>query len=202
MKNKHAILTGGKGKNERVENDLYETPEFFVNELLKKEKFNIDILEPACGNGRISKTLIQNGYNVYSTDIIQRNYICEKKDFISDHFEQNKYDIITNPPYCLMYEFIIKASLTAKNKFAFVGRIQLLEGLTRYNDIYKNGINNFGLKTVLCSVKRLNFIQKSSFKNTSAMMSAWFIFEKNYKDLPKIDWVNFNNQCNNLFNFY
>lgn len=34
------------------------------------------------------------------------------------------------------------------------------------------------------------------------MMSAWFIFEKNYEDLPKIDLINFNNhnnQCNTLF---
>ena len=65
MQKKHRILLGGSGNNARVENDLYETPEFFVNELLKKETFNNNILEPACKNGRISKTLIENNYNVH-----------------------------------------------------------------------------------------------------------------------------------------
>lgn len=191
-KKKHRMLLGGSGNNARVENDLYETPEFFVNELLKKETFNNNILEPACGNGRISKTLIENNYNVYSTDLIKRSFECEQKDFLISEFESNKYDIITNPPYALMFEFMQKASIVAKDKFAFVGRIQLLEGVKRYNDIYINGINSFKLKKVLVSVKRLNFISTSSFhkKHTSAMTTCWFVFEKNYNDLPQMDWIN------------
>jgi hypothetical protein len=192
MKNKHTILLGGSGDSERVENDLYETPEFFTDELLKKETFHNNILEPACGNGRISKTLIEHNYNVYSTDLIKRDFECEQKDFLTSDFESNKYDIITNPPYALMFEFIQKASIVAKNKFAFVGRIQLLEGVKRYNYVYKRGINGFKLKKVLVSVRRLNFISTSSFINqhTSAMTTCWFVFEKNYNDLPQVDWIN------------
>jgi len=190
MTNKHATLLGAGTKQQRIENDLYETPEFFVNELLKKESFNHDILEPACGNGRISKTLIKNGYNVHSSDLIKREFECEEKDFLNSSFEINKYDIITNPPYCLMFEFIHKASLIAKNKFAFVGRVQLLEGIQRYDKVYKNGINGFKLSKVLCSVKRLNFVSEKDFNHTSAMMTCWFTFEKGYNHLPQIDWIN------------
>ena len=189
VQNKQLTLLG-VGKSQRIENDLYETPEFFVNELLKHKNFDKNILEPACGNGKISSTLITAGYNVYSADIIKRNYPCNIKNFITDDFEYKKYDIITNPPYSLMSEFINKASFVAKNKFAFVGRIQLLEGINRYNNFYKNGINDFRLKKVICSVKRLNFISNKEFNHTSAMMSAWFVFERQYTGKPVIEFCN------------
>ena len=194
MENKSTMHLGGSGNNERIPLDLYETPEFFIKELLKYEQFDNNILEPCCGNGRISKTLIDNNYNVRSCDIVKRSYECEERDFL-DNFnpiESSIYDIVTNPPYSLMNKFIYQATLIAKNKFAFVGRIQLLESTSRYNLIYKEGCNGFRLKKILVSTKRLQFItEDAKFRNGSPMCSCWFIFERNYSGDAIIKWVNF-----------
>lgn len=180
---------GGKGVNERVPFDLYETPEFFVEDLLTKESFYSNVLEPACGNGRISKTLTKAGYQVHSSDIMVRDYPCEVQDFLSSNFKKDRYDIVTNPPFKLMHQFLEKSTQIAKNKIAIVGRVNLLEGVQRYHDWYENGINGFRLKKVLISSRRLNYIS-IRFSQNSAMMSCWFIFAKGYSDLPTIDWVN------------
>jgi len=29
------------------------------------------------------------------------------------------------------------------------------------------------------------------YENQSPMMSAWFVFEKEYKNLPCMDWINY-----------
>lgn len=59
---------------EREENDFYATDPNAVQLLLYKENFNKSILEPCCGQGHISETLKNYGYNVISSDIINRGY--------------------------------------------------------------------------------------------------------------------------------
>src|ERR1039457_4486526 len=71
----------GDGKN-RKENDFYATPPYAVQALLDKEQFIGNILEPACGEGHISKVLINNNYKVDSFDLIDRGYGA-KQDFLT-----------------------------------------------------------------------------------------------------------------------
>lgn len=61
---------------ERQKNDYYATDPFIVRQFLKETniKLNNNILEPCCGQGHISKVLEEFGYNVTSTDLIDRNY--------------------------------------------------------------------------------------------------------------------------------
>lgn len=190
--NKHVKLLGSNYNKNRVELDLYETPTYFTEWLLKKEKFNQDVLEPCCGNGKISQVLLSHGYNVKSSDILKRNFECDEVNFLQSDFEKNKYDIVTNPPYSVSLEIIKKATFVAKNKIAIVGRIQLLEGQKRYSTLYKNGFNGFRLSKVYPSVKRVGFERNDiSYDNSSAMMSAWFVFEKEYNGLPVVDFINY-----------
>ena len=79
---------GNNKHNDRIENDFYATPTNGVEALIKHEKFKGKIWEPACGLGAISKPLIEVGYNVYSSDLIDRGY-GEVKDFL-------KTDLIFN----------------------------------------------------------------------------------------------------------
>lgn len=83
-------------KEDREQNDYYATSPIAVEKLLERESFSKDILEPCCGGGHISEVLKAHGYNVESSDLIDRGY-GEVKDIFD--IDSNKKDIITNPPY-------------------------------------------------------------------------------------------------------
>ena len=74
-------MVGHNFNNDRIENDFYATPLDAIKDLIKYEKFDGKIWECSCGNGAISKPLIDNGYDVYSSDLIDRGY-GDVKDFL------------------------------------------------------------------------------------------------------------------------
>jgi hypothetical protein len=58
----------------RVPHDFYPTPPEAVRALLSVETFTGSVWEPACGDGAISKVLIEAGFEVVSTDLIDRGF--------------------------------------------------------------------------------------------------------------------------------
>lgn len=135
--------------NKRNKNDYYQTPYSMIKQLLEVENFEGKILEPSCGAGAIVKVLRDFKKSVDYCDLnnefsltgIFKNF----KDFINDDFE--KYDnIITNPPFSLAKEFILKAKRITNNKIAMLLPLNYLHGVTRYNEIYKD--TAFPLKAV------------------------------------------------------
>lgn len=60
--------------SDRETNDYYATPPNAVIQLMQREKFSHNILEPACGEGHISQTLELIGHKVLSSDLIDRHY--------------------------------------------------------------------------------------------------------------------------------
>ena len=101
-------------------NEYYATHPTVTMDLLREETFHHFILEPACGGGFISEPLKQNGYDVLSTDLIDRGYGNGNIDFLSTEFEKGAYDIVTNPPYTLFIPFLLKAIEVCYNKVAML----------------------------------------------------------------------------------
>jgi hypothetical protein len=86
----------GSGNPDREKDDFYATPDWAIDALLDREKFDGEIWEPACGDGAILKLLPEHAIG----KDIQHNFLNET----------DKYDnIITNPPFSIAYEFIKKA---------------------------------------------------------------------------------------------
>jgi len=85
-------------EKEREENDFYATEPKAVELLCQLEKFDKNIWENACGEGHLSNELIKQGYNVYSSDLIDRGYGEGNVNFLEYNNSWNG-DIITNPPY-------------------------------------------------------------------------------------------------------
>ena len=94
MKNGTNRFTGSK----RAAHDFYPTPPEAVKALLSVEEFEGDIWEPACWDWAISKELQNAGYNVVSTDLIDRGFVNGGSDFLKSS-EPLAKNIITNPPY-------------------------------------------------------------------------------------------------------
>lgn len=180
----HAIL-------EREQNDYYATDPKALELLCDLEKFDKNIWECACGGGHLSEVLLKNGYVVRSSDIINRNYDTEILDFLS---EQNTKkwngDILTNPPYKYVQEFIEKSiSLIPKGKrvIMFLG-INFVEGKKR-----KEFLKKFPIKTIYVSSSRIDCAMGGDFeknKRSSARCYAWFIWEKGYNGSTEIKWFN------------
>ncbi len=171
---------GNNKHDDRIENDFYATPIEAVEALLKYEEFKGKIWEPACGLGAISKPFIKAGYEVYSSDLIDRGY-GEVKNFLKTDLVFD--NIITNPPFNLANEFTLHGLNSARYKLALLCKLSFLEGIKRSNSIF----NQKKLKKVLIFSKRLSF-EKNNVKG-GLMAFAWFIYEINYDDLPTIDWI-------------
>lgn len=181
------MIQGGILRKE-VPLDFYATPPSAVKYLLKNETFDKNVWECACGNGMISKELEKQGYNVRSTDIIYRGY--GEKDPVDFLKETSKFngDIITNPPFSSINEFILKGIELTNNKLAIFGKIQLLESFKRYNTIYKH----HPFARVYVFVRRISCMNygdpKQKHKN-SAICYCWYIWDKSYKGEPVIRWI-------------
>ena len=70
-----ASLAGMSPSRSRVKDDFYATPFYATEAILHKEQLHGSILEPAAGEGHISKVLFERYPNsqIVSTDLVQRN---------------------------------------------------------------------------------------------------------------------------------
>ena len=118
--------------HDRQREDYYATEPAATDWLCQLEQFSPNILEPACGEGHISKELIKAGYNVTSRDLIDRGY-GEQADFLAIDNQEWQGDIVTNPPYKYAQEFVEKALFIIPDghKVAMFLKLTFLEGQGR-----------------------------------------------------------------------
>jgi hypothetical protein len=104
------IIGGASDKNARHASDFYATPPDCTNALMDHFGWVFEgrkIWEPACGDGAISKVLIDRGFDVVSTDLHGRGYAPGGVDFLE--CEKMGEAIITNPPFNLAHDFIARS---------------------------------------------------------------------------------------------
>jgi len=172
---------------DRVENDFYATPPEAVKMLLERETFNNDIWEPACGMGHISRVLELNGYNVWSTDLVDRGYGTGGLDFLKCANNNLNTDIITNPPYRYAQEFVEKSMdvISDGHKVAMFLKLTFLEGKNRRQMFEKHPP-----KVVYVSTSRLTCGRNGTEWLPSCICYAWFVWVKGFKGDPIIKWFN------------
>ena len=163
--------------------DFYPTPSKVIQELLDRESFDGNIWEPACGKGHISKELIKNGYDVISTDLIDRGYGKGKVDFLDDKKIEEfgvQDNIITNPPFKYSLQFVNQSKKVSRKKIAMLGKTIFLEGVERY-EMFQD--KEFPLKTIYQFSKRPTLIKEGleSTEHLRGMIAyAWFVWERGY----------------------
>lgn len=179
-------------EHERAQHDYYATHPIAARLLVQMHDFNIDVWEPACGEGHISKELLAHGYNVDSTDLIDRGYGNGGVDFFDPLIEHWCGDIITNPPYSLAQAFITKAIeiIPVGNQVAMFLKLQFLETKGR-----KAFFKQYPPKIVYVSSNRIPCALNGDFDalkmgGGSAVAYAWYIWEKGYTGNTIIKWFN------------
>lgn len=105
------------------ERDFFQTPRYAVELLIPYIPEHITtVWESSCGDGRIVKILIENGYSVYPSDIRKStgwvdNHIYNFVDYSPENFpssiktsiERGTLAVITNPPFSIKELFIERA---------------------------------------------------------------------------------------------
>ena len=192
----YAILgASNHSEKDREKNDFYATDpkslEIFLKALERDNiKLHNDIWECACGKGHLSKLLESKGYNVWSTDLIDRGYGAsgEAYDFLKINKQDIKQDILTNPPYKYAKEFVEHSLDLLEDGYYSIMflKIQFLEGKERRKlfDKYPPIYIYINSSRQLCL---LNGDEKN--KISSAVCYCWFIWKKGYKGDPIVRWI-------------
>lgn len=190
--NKFAVMAQRKSK--KTEPDFFPTPPWATRALLENLNKGVlkkcSVLEPACGKGHMAKTLEEYFGIVYASDIIQYGYSMQH-DFLDDiaYPREPTFDwVITNPPFKLAEEFILKALQIAKVGVAIFARTQFLEGNKRYRNIY----SDHHPSQVMPFVERVPlFKNRLNRKGSTATSYSWFVWDKTMGRWPYtyINWI-------------
>ncbi len=193
MRNRKSVFSwigaSSHSNYEREKNDYYSTDEIAIKLLHKHNLLDSDVpyWETAVGGGRLAKELKRLGYTVSKeTDLFDRGYGDAGIDFFKcdEVFEGN---LITNPPYSFINDWILHSIKLASNKSYIFCRIQTIETASRYKRIFKDNPPVY-----ICPfVKRVNCYRNddTSFKQ-SAVCYSWFIWDNSVDNKDtKVKWL-------------
>ena len=182
-------IAGGNPTRGRVDNDYYATHTDSTKALLKVWDIEYPALEPACGEGHISKLLDES--RTHSTDLVYRGYGDGGVDFISGSFDSVP-TVITNPPFNLFTEFLEKSLDISSRYVILFGKLQALEGKKR-----ASYIQTTPLRYVYVFKSRQQPLRNGAQTDpltgkkwsSSTMAFAWFIWDKEYTGEPVVRWL-------------
>lgn len=202
-------LAGGKGNNDRVENDFYATNPIAVKMLLDKLSIpNIDIkrgiLEPSVGQGHIIEGINSwihdhslNGVDIkrYTTclDIKDRGYPNTiVQDFLTYNPNKKFNWIITNPPFSIATDFVKKGMelLDDNGRMDLFLKIQFLEGELRIDLFDKYPPKYiYVFRNRMATWNNGKPTDSNGKKWATTMCHAWFVWYKNSKTEPIVRWL-------------
>lgn len=172
--------------------DDFPTPPWATRGLIehvieaKNDLANLTCLEPACGAGHMAKVLKEYFGQVYCADAYHYGY-GHQRDFLTYPYETNAVDwVITNPPFRLAEEFVLRSLQVARHGVAILARTVFLESAGRYQAIFEeNPPTKFAQ-----FVERVPMVKgRLDAKASTATGYAWLVWEKTKKGTPRLMWV-------------
>lgn len=173
----------------RQRDDFYATPRSAIAQLLDVEQFDGAIWEPACGDGAISRVCQDRGYQVVSSDLIDRGFGEHGRDFLMEWIPSAP-NVVTNPPFSLAADFARHALRLVPGKVAMLLKLGFLEGPTRA-DLH-DGVR--ALSRVWVIRRRVTFLKDGhehipSNGKAGIHSYAWFIWDRQHVGPAQIGWL-------------
>lgn len=205
--NKQGLYNGYKKNNkEREKNDYYATDPAEVSNILETLGYDFSdktILEPCVGGGHMAKGIDkylacrdQMSIKRIGTDIEDRGFKSDAweltygLDFLDDDYPVEKADvIIMNPPYATLEPFLIRALEIAQDKLIVLCRTQVLEGESRYENIFAEN-PPMDIYQYVDRVQCWKNGEKPS--GSSAQAYCWLVWDKKNTDecpWPYLHWL-------------
>lgn len=143
-------------------------------------------LEPACGAGHMAKVLKEYFKDVRCSDAHDYGY-APTRDYLTYPYETNAVDwVITNPPFRLAEEFIVRSLRVARRGVAMLARTVFLESVGRYERLFRDNPPAVFAQFV----ERVPMVKgRLDPKATTATGYAWLLWEKGTLEPPKLMWV-------------
>lgn|SRR5262249_40400294 len=172
--------------------DDFPTPPWATRALVehileKHELASLICLEPACGAGHMAKVLKEYFRDIHCADAYHYGY-GKVRDFLTYPYETNSADwVITNPPFRLAEDFVLRALNIARCGVAILARTVFLESVGRYEGIFRNTPpTKFAQFT-----ERVPMVKgRLDMKATTATGYAWFVWEKDdLSEMPRLMWI-------------
>jgi hypothetical protein len=172
--------------------DDFPTPPWATRGLIeyaiddKSSLGSMTCLEPACGAGHMAKVLQEYFREVSCADAYSYGY-GQVRNFLTFPYAASSCDwVITNPPFRLAEEFVLRALKIARVGVAILARTVFLESVGRYEVIFES---NPPTKFAQFS-ERVPMLRGRLDKNgTTATGYAWFVWENGRRSSPKLMWI-------------
>lgn len=171
--------------------DDFPTPPWATRALLEHVIGGGDLtaqtcLEPACGAGHMAKVLKEYFGEVRCADAYDYGY-GPIRDFLTYPYEANAVNwVITNPPFRLAEEFVLRALSVARTGVAILARTVFLESSGRYRRIFEETPPSKFAQFV----ERVPMVKgRLDRKATTATGYAWLVWEKGASGHPRLMWV-------------
>ena len=174
-------------KYSRKEHDAYFTEPWVTEALLGRVGLRGDVLEPACGDGRMAEVLKKYGYTVACSDIKDYGYEdAVIRDFINEGPRWQYETIITNPPYNLADDFIKKALEEVKETTGMACMLLRNEfDCAKKRKWMFADHSAFHKKLIL--TKRPRWIEDT--KTSPRHNYAWYVWDWKHEGSPAIEWI-------------
>ena len=208
MSDKVFKLLGAHSTTERAKDDFYQSSTEIANALfecvnagIKRNELYAEgleetvIIDSSVGTGTLLEPFRYKCWSLIGYDIADRGYkFVSVQDWLTVKEIPNPRNkpkvIVQNPPFKLALEFVQHSlELLNNGELLFsLHRIQFLEGLERFENLYKN--KHKRPKYVFVFTKRVSCITPDiENKGKNAVCFAWFMWQKRYRGSTQIKWI-------------
>jgi predicted RNA methylase len=169
-------------KQHALEMEAYRTPEWAIEEILKKEMLSLKVFDPCCGFGDLAEAAQQAGSFVYAMDLSDQWGFGEmNKDFLDMKLDLSSYTVFMNPPFSKATEFVEHALKCKARKIICFQRFAWRESIKREDFWNKHPANRIYICGNRANCWRMDLTEEeiSSMSGTTTA-HAWFIWEREH----------------------
>jgi hypothetical protein len=176
---------------QRDENDFYVEPRWCSIRLFEEEKFDGEILDPACGWGRIVRAAIDAGYPAKASDIIIRQNGDAAVDALKREANFRDCDgpavnIVCNPPYRAYPTFAEHALRVATRKVALIFPVARLNAA---HWISGAPLRRVWLMSPRPSMPPGSYLEEGRKPGGGRPDFCWLVFEHGYSGEAEVKWL-------------
>jgi hypothetical protein len=143
-------------------------------------------LEPACGRGHMSVALAEYFRSVESQDVFDYGF-GPVVDFLQARYPDGSFDwVITNPPFRLAEDFVVRALPIARVGIAMLVRTVFIESVGRYNGLFQPSPPTY----VAQFAERVPMVKARIDKKASTATGyAWLVWIKTLQGKTELVWI-------------
>lgn len=147
----------------------------------------LSCLEPACGAGHMAKVLAEYFKAITCYDICDYGF-GQQRDYLRSPYATGSWDwVITNPPFRLAEEFVLRSLEVARIGVAILARTVFIESVGRYEKLFRSRPPT----TYAQFTERVPMVKgRLDKKATTATSYCWLVWHKSAAiTAPRLVWI-------------